>query len=160
MALRWFVMQNQGKLSMKITLDMIDKIPGNNELYFTSTRSYWVARFGIYRSIWWPSNNARWTKLDFYGDHRHNRMEYSSEAFISKAFSARSIGNNWSCSDYFLIFRPIKKFFLRFRLLHSFAIFCLPRGWWDPMIVPLFHNQHCLPLTSTPCGRLGTWPSI
>jgi len=29
MALRWFVMQNQGKLSMKITLDMIDKIPGD-----------------------------------------------------------------------------------------------------------------------------------
>ena len=28
MALRWFVMQNQGKLAPRITMDMLDKIPG------------------------------------------------------------------------------------------------------------------------------------
>ena len=28
MALRWFVMQNQGKLAPRITLEMLDKIPG------------------------------------------------------------------------------------------------------------------------------------
>ena len=28
MALRWFVMQNQGKLAPGITLEMLDKIPG------------------------------------------------------------------------------------------------------------------------------------
>ena len=28
MALRWFVMQNQGKLAPRITVDMLDKIPG------------------------------------------------------------------------------------------------------------------------------------
>ena len=29
MALRWFVMQNQGKLAPRIAMDMLDKIPGN-----------------------------------------------------------------------------------------------------------------------------------
>ena len=29
MALRWFVMQNQGKLAPRISVDMLDKIPGN-----------------------------------------------------------------------------------------------------------------------------------
>ena len=28
MALRWFVMQNQGKLAPRITVEMLDKIPG------------------------------------------------------------------------------------------------------------------------------------
>ena len=30
MALRWFVMQNQGKLAPRITVEMLDKIPGKN----------------------------------------------------------------------------------------------------------------------------------
>ena len=32
MALRWFVMQNQGKLAPRITVDMLDKIPGKQNL--------------------------------------------------------------------------------------------------------------------------------
>jgi hypothetical protein len=32
MALRWFVMQNQGKLAPRMTLEMLDKIPGDKKM--------------------------------------------------------------------------------------------------------------------------------
>jgi hypothetical protein len=33
MALRWFVMQNQGKLAPRMTLEMLDKIPGDKKCF-------------------------------------------------------------------------------------------------------------------------------
>jgi hypothetical protein len=33
MGLRWFVMQNQGKLAPRMTLEMLDKIPGDKKMF-------------------------------------------------------------------------------------------------------------------------------
>ena len=39
MALRWFVMQNQGKLAPRISVEMLDKIPGKGlQLYIISIK--------------------------------------------------------------------------------------------------------------------------
>ena len=45
MALRWFVMQNQGKLAPRISVEMLDKIPGKRPRTFSQSYSYRFMKF-------------------------------------------------------------------------------------------------------------------
>ena len=84
MALRWFVMQNQGKLAPRITVEMLDKIPGMI-LSCICFGTFWIwANFNPcrslilltckimnifrFRAIWRSPDYARGTKLDIHSN--------------------------------------------------------------------------------------------